>query len=181
MRVARPKLIKSIWTDLQELPTAFLNRDPAAISKFQVIFLYPGFRAILRHRLANWLWHRGFKFFARLISEFNRFASGIEIHPGAQIGRRVVIDHGMGVVIGETAQVGDDVLIYQGVTLGGLSPLPGKRHPTIENSVILGVGAKVLGPITVGQGARVGAGAVVAKTVAPQTTVVGIPAQAVKP
>jgi serine O-acetyltransferase len=132
---------------------------------------------VLWHRLAHWLWQRGWRGAGRLVSHLSRFLTGIEIHPGAQIGRRLFIDHGMGVVIGETAEIADDVLIYHGVTLGGLSGSPGKRHPTIEASVSIGAGAQVLGPITVGKGARIGANAVVTRDVPQECTVVGIPAR----
>jgi len=132
---------------------------------------------VLWHRLAHWLWRHGWRGAGRLISHLSRFLTGIEIHPGAQIGRRLFIDHGMGVVIGETAEIADDVLIYHGVTLGGLSGSPGKRHPTIEASVSIGAGAQVLGPIIVGKGARIGANAVVTRDVPPDCTVVGIPAR----
>jgi serine O-acetyltransferase len=155
-------------------------RDPAARSLWEIALLYPGVRVVVFHRVANALWRSGFLFLARLISELGRWFSGIEIHPGATIGKRLFIDHGAGVVIGETAVIGDDVTLYQGVTLGGTAPTNrpgGKRHPTVENSVIIGAGAQVLGGITVGKGARIGANAVAIKDVPPGVTVVGIPAQ----
>jgi len=157
-------------------------RDPAARSLLEVALLYPGMRVLVFHRLAHALWSAGFLFLARFVSEVGRWLSGIEIHPGAVIGKRLFIDHGTGVVIGETAVIGDDVTLYHGVTLGGVAPgdMPqGRRHPLVENNVIIGAGAQVLGGITVGNGARVGANAVVVKDVPPGVTVVGIPAQVV--
>ena len=157
-------------------------RDPAARSLLEVALLYPGMRVLVFHRLAHVLWTAGFLFLARFGSEVGRWLSGIEIHPGAAIGKRLFIDHGTGVVIGETAVIGDDVTLYHGVTLGGVAPgdMPqGRRHPLVENNVIIGAGAQVLGGITVGNGARVGANAVVVKDVPPGVTVVGIPAQVV--
>jgi serine O-acetyltransferase len=159
-------------------------RDPAARSLAEVALLYPGIRALAFHRMANALWRNGFLFLARFISEIGRWLSGIEIHPGAAIGKRLFIDHGVGVVIGETAVIGDDVTLYHGVTLGGIAPTGhpgGKRHPTVENGVIIGAGAQVLGGITVGKDARVGANAVAVKDVPPGVTVVGIPAQVTAP
>lgn len=158
---------------------AIRARDPAARSRVEVLFCYPGLHAIACHRLAHRLWTWGLRFPARLISHIARIFTGIEIHPGARIGRRIVIDHGDGVVIGETAEVGDDVLIYHQVTLGGTSLVGGKRHPTVGNCAILGAGAKVLGPITLGDGVRVGANAVVVSDVPAGATVVGIPARVV--
>lgn len=155
-------------------------RDPAARSIGEVALLYPGIRALAFHRMANALWRSGFLFLARFMSEIGRWLSGIEIHPGATIGKRLFIDHGVGVVIGETAVIGDDVTLYHGVTLGGIAPTDhpgGKRHPTVENGVIIGAGAQVLGGITVGKDARVGANAVAVRDVPPGVTVVGIPAQ----
>jgi serine O-acetyltransferase len=154
-----------------------LAEDPAAKSALEVMCLYPGLHAIWMYRVAHALWHRGHLFLGRLISQLARWLTGIEIHPGATIGRRVFIDHGMGVVVGETAEVGDDVLMYQGVVLGGTSLTRGKRHPTIGSGVVLGTQALVLGPITVADGARVGAGAVVLHDVPAGCTVVGIPAR----
>ncbi|MDI9350276.1 MAG: serine O-acetyltransferase [Candidatus Symbiobacter sp.] len=153
-----------------------LARDPAARSKFEVYCLYPGFHALLLHRGAHGLWRRGFKFSARLVAYFARIWTGIEIHPGALIGRGVFIDHGTGLVIGETAEIGDNVTLYQGVTLGGVTLNQGKRHPTLENDVIVGAGAQVLGPIVIGRGARIGANSVVTRNVAAGDTVTGIPA-----
>ena len=158
-------------------------RDPAARSRAEIALLYPGIRAILFYRLANALWRSGFHFLARLVSEFGKWLSGVEIHPGATIGRRLFIDHGMGVVIGETAIIEDDVTLYHGVTLGGIGSGAihvGRRHPLLQSGVVVGAGAQVLGPITVHRGARVGANAVVLKDVPEGITVVGIPAQAVE-
>ncbi len=155
------------------------QRDPAAHSKIEVLLCYPGLKAILLHRVAHWLWQAEWRLLARMVSGLSRFVTGIEIHPGARIGERFFIDHGMGVVIGETATVGDDVTLYHGVTLGGTSLAVGKRHPDIGNNVVIGAGAKVLGAITVGDGARVGANAVVMQDVPASATVVGIPAHIV--
>jgi serine O-acetyltransferase len=158
------------------------SRDPAARSRLEIALLYPGVRALVFYRLAHALWRSGFHFLARLISELGKGLSGIEIHPGASIGRRLFIDHGTGVVIGETAVIHDDVTLYHGVTLGGIGSgraTVGRRHPELQDGVVVGAGAQVLGPITVHRGARVGANAVVLKDVAAATTVVGIPAQTV--
>jgi serine O-acetyltransferase len=163
--------------ELAELARNVRARDPARPGWFESIFCYAGVHAVLWHRLSHALWGWGLRGLARLSSHIARMLTGIEIHPGARIGRRLFIDHGMGVVIGETAEVGDDVLIYHGVTLGGLSGQPGKRHPTVEDHVTVGAGAQVLGPIRVGHGARIGANAVVVNPVAPGCTVVGIPAR----
>lgn len=157
-----------------------MDRDPAARSRLEVILCYPGFHVLILHRMANTLWRKGWVVPGRLISHIGRFLTAIEIHPGAKIGRRVFIDHGSGAVIGETAEIGDDVTLYHDVTLGGTTLNPGKRHPTIGNDVIVGAGAQVLGPILVGDGARIGANAVVIKDVEPGATMVGIPAQPVK-
>ena len=165
---------------LRETIRAYRERDPAARSDLEVLLCYPGLHAVLWHRLAHGLWRRGMVLPARLFSHLGRFLTGIEIHPGARIGRRLIIDHGMGVVIGETAEIGDDVYLYHQVTLGGTSSARGKRHPTIGNGVIVGAGAKVLGGITIGENARVGANAVVVEAVAANTTVVGIPARPVE-
>ena len=165
---------------LKEDIKAFLERDPAARSGFEVYMLYPGFRAIRMYRRAHKHYLKGHFFRARLISQRAARKTGIEIHPGATIGRRFVIDHGMGIVIGETAEIGDDVLIYQGVTLGGTGKDVGKRHPTVGNNVMISAGAKGLGPIKVGDGARIAAGAVVLKDVPEDSTVVGVPAKVVK-
>ncbi len=154
-------------------------RDPALPSWPEVIFSYPGLHAVLWHRLAHRLWRWGLRGLARFASHLGRMLTGIEIHPGARIGLRLFIDHGMGVVIGETATIGDDVTIYHGVTLGGLSMKAGKRHPDVQDNVIIGAGAQVLGPITVGEGSRIGANSVVVAPVLPHTTVVGIPARCV--
>jgi serine O-acetyltransferase len=157
------------------------DRDPAARNAFEVLTNYPGLHAIWLHRLAHWFWlHRCF-WLGRTVSTISRFITGIEIHPGATIGRRFFIDHGMGVVIGETAEIGNDCTLYHGVTLGGTSWNAGKRHPTLEDNVVVGAGAKVLGPITVSSGARIGSNAVVVKTVNPEATVVGIPGREVTP
>jgi serine O-acetyltransferase len=163
--------------ELIELGRAIRQRDPARPSWPEVIFSYPGLHAVLLHRLAHRLWRAGLRGLGRFVSHLARMLTGIEIHPGARIGRRLFIDHGMGTVIGETAEIGDDVLIYHGVTLGGLSLKPGKRHPTVRDRAVIGAGAQVLGPITVGIGARVGANAVAVSDVADHTTVVGIPAR----
>lgn len=166
--------------NLREQIDATLARDPAARSRLEVVLCYPGFHALLHHRFAHWLWQSGWLIAGRFVSHIGRVLTGIEIHPGARIGRRVFIDHGMGVVIGETAEVGDDVTLYQGVTLGGTSLTRGaKRHPTIGNGVIVSSGAQVLGPFRVGDGARIGAQAVVLSEVPDGATMVGIPARPV--
>ena len=169
-----------MWQTLKEDIQAVFDRDPAARSTWEVAIAYPGFHAILIHRLAHWLWQRQLTTVARFVSHGGRFLTGIEIHPGAKIGRRCFIDHGMGVVIGETSEIGDDVTIYQGVTLGGTSTEPIKRHPTIEDSVTIFSGAAVLGPVTVGRHSRVGAGSVLVTSVPQHSTVVGIPGRVVK-
>ena len=156
---------------------SIMRRDPAARGKLEVILCYPGLHAVFLHRIAHALQGRRMTLLARLVSELNRSLTGIEIHPGARIGKRFFIDHGMGVVIGETAEIGDDVTMYQGVTLGGTSMEKRKRHPTIESNVVIGAGAKVLGDITVGEGARIGAGSVVVNDVPENAVVVGIPAR----
>lgn len=172
-----------MFKTLREDIAAILAKDPAARSSFEVITCYPGLHALWLHRLAHCLWASGFaplKWLARLIALFSRWLTGIEIHPGATLGHRVFIDHGMGVVIGETAEIGNDCTIYQGVTLGGTSLTKGaKRHPTLEESVVVGAGAKVLGPFTIGKGARIGSNAVVVKAVPAGATVIGIPARIV--
>ncbi|AZC26306.1 MULTISPECIES: serine O-acetyltransferase [Pseudomonas] len=160
---------------LREDIQSVFHRDPAARNAFEVLTCYPGMHAIWIHRLSGALWGMGWKWLARLVSNFGRWLTGIEIHPGAKVGRRFFIDHGMGIVIGETAEIGDDVTLYQGVTLGGTSWNKGKRHPTLEDGVVVGAGAKVLGPFTVGAGAKVGSNAVVTKAVPAGATVVGIP------
>ncbi len=167
-------------TRLGETLRAYQARDPAARSRLEIFLLYPGVHATLYHRLAHFLYRRRLKFLARCISQWSRFWTGIEIHPGAKIGRRLVIDHGMGIVIGETAEVGDDCLIYHGVTLGGTGKDQGKRHPTIGNNVLISCGAKVLGPFKVGDNARIAANAVVLSEVPEDATAVGIPAQIVR-
>ena len=167
-------------TRLGELLSAYQRRDPAARSRLEIFLLYPGVHAIIFHRVSHWLWRHGLRFLARLNSQIARHCTGIEIHPGAAIGRRLVIDHGMGIVIGETAEVGDDVLIYHGVTLGGTGKDQGKRHPTIGNNVLISTGAKVLGPFKVGDNSRIAANAVVLSEVPPDATAVGIPAQVVR-
>jgi serine O-acetyltransferase len=164
----------------EDIRTVF-EKDPAARSTLEVICCYPGLHAVWVHRISHSLWTRHFYFLARLLSHISRMLTGIEIHPGAKLGRRVFIDHGSGVVIGETAEVGDDVLIYMGVVLGGTALEKIKRHPTIENDVVIGSGASVLGPITVGRGAKIGAGSVVIRSVPPGATVVGVPAKIAEP
>lgn len=159
---------------------AVLTRDPAARTALEVILCYPSFRAVRRHRRAHWLWTHNMKLLARIVSQRTRRITGIEIHPGAQIGKGLFIDHGMGVVIGETTQIGDNCTLYQGVTLGGTGKDQGKRHPTLGNNVLVGAGAKVLGPFTVGDNARVAAGAVVLAAVPEDATAVGVPARVVK-
>lgn len=160
-----------------DLLKAYKNYDPAAKSYFEILFLYPGFRAVIHHKFSHFFYKIGLYFIARWISECSRWTTLIEIHPGAQIGKRLVIDHGAGLVVGETAIIGDDCILFHGVTLGGVSNAPVKRHPTLGNNVLIGAGAKILGPITVGDGAKVGANAVVTKNVTSHTTVAGIPAK----
>ena len=169
-----------IFDCIREDVQAVKERDPAARSFFEIFFLYPGVKAIRMHRRAHFFYKHNLKFIARLISQRAVRKTGIEIHPGATIGRRLVIDHGTGVVIGETAEIGDDVLIYQGVTLGGTGKDTGKRHPTIGNNVMISSGAKVLGPFKVGDNSRIAAGAVVLEEVPPDCTVVGVPARVVR-
>lgn len=169
-------MFKRIREDIR----AVKERDPAARSSLEIFFLYPGVKALRYYRLAHWLFKHNMKFWARLVSQSAARKTGIEIHPGATIGHRLVIDHGHGVVIGETAEIGDDVLIYQGVTLGGTGKDVGKRHPTIGNNVMICSGAKVLGPFKVGDNSRVAAGAVVLEEVPPNCTVVGVPARIVR-
>ncbi len=163
----------------EDIKTVF-TKDPAARSIAEVIFCYPGLHALWLYRPAHFLWQHKFRFLARLLSHLNRFLTGIEIHPGARIGRRFFIDHGAGVVIGETAEIGDDVLMYQGAVLGGTTLVRGKRHPTIGDRVVIGTGAVVLGAVTVGDGARIGSGSVVVKSVPPGATVVGVPGRIVE-
>jgi len=162
---------------LREEIRVIFDRDPAARSTWEVLTCYPGLHALAFHRLSNLLWTGGLKWLARWLSYWSRWLTGIEIHPGARIGRRVFIDHGMGIVVGETADIGDDCTLYQGVTLGGTSWQKGKRHPTLGRNVVVGAGAKILGPITVGDGAKVGSNAVVVKDVPSGATAVGIPAR----
>jgi serine O-acetyltransferase len=163
----------------EQIDTVF-HGDPAAKSALEIFFCYPGFHSILLHRAAHRLHTGGFPLLARILSQFNRSVTGIEIHPGATIGRRCFIDHGMGVVIGETAEIGDDALLYQGVTLGGTGKEKGKRHPTIGNSVVIGTGAKILGNITIGDHTKIGAGSVVIRSVPDHSTVVGVPGRVVR-
>ncbi len=167
------KLIKDDFDNVK-------RNDPALHSTFELFFNYPGLWALLFYRLAHWFYVRGLRFVPRLISAIGMFLTTIDIHPGAKIGRRVFIDHGTGVVIGETAEIGDDVLIYQQVTLGGVSTNPGKRHPTVEDGVVIGAGAKVLGNITIGRNSKIGANSVVIKDVPADSTAVGIPARILK-
>ena len=163
----------------EDIHTVF-DKDPAARGLLEVLCCYPGLHALWLHRIAHFLWRGKLYFLARLLSHTNRFLTSIEIHPGAKIGRRFFIDHGAGVVIGETSEIGDDVLMYQGVVLGGTTLKKGKRHPTIGNNVIIGTGAVALGDITIGEGARIGSGSVVVKSVPPGSTVVGIPGRVVE-
>ena len=165
---------------LSETLGAYQARDPAARSKLEIFLLYPGVHALIFHRVSHWLYRHKCFFLARLNSQLARHLTGIEIHPGARIGRRFVIDHGMGIVIGETAEVGDDCLIYHGVTLGGTGKDQGKRHPTLGNNVMVSAGAKVLGPFKVGDGARIAANAVVLTEIPPEATAVGVPARVVR-
>ena len=169
-----------MFSNLKETIAAYQARDPAALSWLEILLLYPGIKAVHSHRLAHWCYRHNLKFLARAISQRSRRRTGIEIHPGATIGRRLVIDHGMGIVIGETAEIGDDCLIYHGVTLGGTGKDVGKRHPTIGNNVLIGTGAKVLGPIKVGDNSRIAANSVVLKEIPEDSTAVGIPARVVR-
>lgn len=168
-----------MFSQIRDDINSVFDRDPAARSSLEVLFCYPGLHAVWLHRIAHWLWRRELFFLGRFVSQFSRFVTGIEIHPGARIGRRFFIDHGMGVVIGETAEIGDDVTIYHGVTLGGVTWDKVKRHPTLEDKVVIGSGAKILGPFTVGRGAKIGSNSVVVKEVPPNATVVGIPGKVV--
>ena len=167
-------------TRLGETLRAYQARDPAARSRLEIFLLYQGVHAVIYHRIAHWFYRHNMKFLARLVSQWSRFWTGIEIHPGAKIGRRLVIDHGMGIVIGETAEIGDDCLLYHGVTLGGTGKDHGKRHPTLGNNVMVSTGAKVLGPFKVGDNARIAANAVVLSEVPDNATAVGAPAQIVR-
>lgn len=169
-----------MFSRLIETLGAYQTRDPAARSKLEILLLYPGVHALIGHRIGNFFYRHRLLFLARLTSQLTRHATGIEIHPGATIGRRLVIDHGMGIVIGETCEIGDDVLIYQGVTLGGSGKEKGKRHPTIADGALIGAGAKVLGSFRVGRNARIAAGAVVLSEVPDEATAVGVPACVVR-
>ncbi|HSC36060.1 MAG TPA: serine O-acetyltransferase [Thermodesulfobacteriota bacterium] len=168
-------MLKDIRADFR----AVFERDPAARSTLEVIAAYPGFQAAVSHRITHYLWGKNFKFTARVMSQFSRFFTGVEIHPGAVIGKGFFIDHGMGVVIGETSEIGENVTIYHGVTLGGTSFTREKRHPTIGNNVTIGAGAKILGPLSIGDNSKVGANSVVIRDVPPNSTVVGIPGSVV--
>jgi serine O-acetyltransferase len=170
----------AIFSRLREDIQTALNCDPAARNALEVVLAYPGLHAIWAYRVAHWMWNHRLRLPARLLSELARFLTGVEIHPGATIGRRLFIDHGAGVVIGETSEIGDDVLIYQGVTLGGTSLKKEKRHPTIEDHVMISAGASVIGPVTIGHGSRIGAGAVVVSSAPPYSTIVGIPGKVVE-
>lgn len=170
----------AFFRDIKEDIKAVLSRDPAARNGFEVLLCYPGIWALILHKPAHWLYLHDLKLIARLISQLSRFLTGIEIHPGASIGHRCFIDHGMAVVIGETAEIGDDVTIYQAVTLGGTGKDKGKRHPTIGNNVVISSGAKVLGPFKVGDHSKIGAGSVVLEEIPPNCTVVGIPGKIVR-
>ncbi len=176
----RGKPVPSFWRLVGEDLSCVRARDPAARHTLETLLTYPGVHAIIWHRIAHIFWVRGLRFAGRFISWFARLVSNVDIHPGATIGRRFFIDHGAGVVIGETAVVGDDVTLYHGVTLGGVSWQAGKRHPTLEDGVLVGAGAKILGPITVARGARIGANSVVIDDVPPSVTVVGIPGRIVR-
>ena len=169
-----------MFKELNELLNAYKERDPAATNKLSVFLLYPGVHAMINHRIAHWFYKHKMMFIARAISQMSRKATGIEIHPGAQIGKRLVIDHGMGIVIGETTIIGDDCLLYQGVTLGGSGKEKGKRHPTLGNNVLVGSGAKVLGSFRIGDNARIAANAVVLNEIPDHATAVGVPARIVR-
>ena len=168
-------MFNTVQADIQSI----FDRDPAARSVLEIILCYPGLHAVWGHRISHWLWVHNLKLLARWVSQLFRSLTGIEIHPGAKIGSNFFIDHGMGVVIGETAEIGNGVTLYHGVTLGGVSRNKGKRHPTLEENVVIGAGAKVLGAITIGANSRIGANAVVVKTVPPNSVVVGVPGQVV--
>jgi serine O-acetyltransferase len=179
---------RMLFKDIRDDIDGMIARDPAARSRLEVALTYPGFHALVFYRGGHWFWRRGWRLMGRIVSHIGRMLTGIDIHPGATIGHRLFIDHGTGLVVGETAELGDDVTLYQGVTLGGVAPsvdsasqVNRKRHPTLRNNVIVGSGAQVLGPITVGDGARVGANAVVVADVPPGVTVVGIPAKVIVP
>src|ERR1035437_8184951 len=166
-----------MFKNIREDINSVFERDPAARNVFEIVFCYPGLHALWIYRIAHWFWVNEFYFLGRFISHIGRFLTGVEIHPGAKIGRKFFIDHGMGVVIGETAEIGDNVTLYHGVTLGGVTWNKGKRHPTLRNGVVIGAGAKVLGPIVVGEGAKIGSNAVVVKDVPAGASAVGIPAR----
>jgi serine O-acetyltransferase len=168
-----------VFKTIREDIYSVFDRDPAARSVLEIIFCYPGLHAVWFYRIAHWFWSHGCYFLGRFTSHVGRFLTGVEIHPGARIGRKFFIDHGMGVVIGETAEIGDNVTLYHGVTLGGVTWDKVKRHPTLEDNVVIGSGAKILGPFTVGKGAKVGSNSVVVKEVPPNATVVGIPGRVV--
>src|SRR6266851_7855946 len=170
----------SVLSRMREDIQAVFDRDPAARTALEVVLAYPGLHAIWFHYVGHWLWDHDLKLLGRRVSEVSRFITGIEIHPGAKIGRRLFIDHGMGVVMGETTEIGDDVLIYQGVTLGGTSLKKEKRHPTIEDQVMISAGASVIGPVRIGRGSRIGAGAVVVSSAPPYSTIVGIPGKVIE-
>ncbi len=169
-----------MFRSIREQIDTIFREDPAAKGVLEIVFYYPGFHAVVLHRLAHGLYRRSFVTLGRMVSQFSRLITGIDIHPGAMIGRRLFIDHGTGVVVGETAEIGDDVLIYQGVTLGGTGKEKGKRHPTIGDHVVIGAGAKVLGNILVGDHVKIGAGSVVVHPVPPHSTVVGVPGRVVR-
>ena len=168
-----------ILRQIKEDIAVALEKDPAARNGLEVFILYPGVHALVTYRITHWLWGIGFKFIARALSQLSRWFTGIEIHPAAIIGKRFFIDHGMGVVIGETSEVGDNVFVYQGVTLGGLATKKGKRHPTISNDVVIGAGAKILGPINIGCNTKIGSGSVVLQNVPEYSTVIGVPGRVV--
>jgi serine O-acetyltransferase len=168
-----------MFSKIREDIQSVFDRDPAARNVLEVLFCYPGFHALLFYRIGNWFWHRRFYFLGRLTSHIGRFFTGIEIHPGATIGRKFFVDHGMGVVIGETSEIGDNVTLYHGVTLGGTTWKKIKRHPTIGNNVVIGVGAQVLGPIKIGDNSKIGANSVVVNEIPPNSIVVGIPGKVV--
>ncbi len=170
----------AMWQLLKEDVTCVFERDPSALNVFDVLTCYSGVHAILFHRLNHWMWRRGLRWPARFLGNIARWLTGIEIHPGAKIGRRFFVDHGTGVVVGETAEIGDDVTLYQGVTLGGRTLSKGKRHPTLGNNVVVGAGAKILGPFTVAEGSRIGSNAVVLEPVPAGATVVGVPGRIVR-
>jgi serine O-acetyltransferase len=169
-----------MFKDLKEDIASVFERDPAARTWWEVLTCYPGVHALMIHKLARWFWTHGLRWLGRLTSHVGRWLTGIEIHPGATVGRRVFIDHGMGVVVGETAEIGDDTTLYHGVTLGGTTWNKGKRHPTLGKRVVVGAGAKILGPITVGDGAKIGSNAVVVRNVPDGATVVGVPGRVVE-